>query len=65
MLRTVEAIIDALGGTTAAADMAGVGKAAVSNWKQAQRIPPEYYVALQAALEQQGERADPKAFGMK
>lgn len=35
----VSELIDALGGTTETAKIAGVGKSAVSNWRAAEKIP--------------------------
>lgn len=65
MLNSVEAIIDALGGTAAAAALAGVGMSAVSNWKDRGRIPAENFLTFSAALAKESKQADPVVFGFK
>jgi len=47
MIRTVAQLIDALGGTDAAAEALKVGKKALSNWKVANDLP--LWVRLDAA----------------
>ena len=64
VLKTVEAIIEALGGSSAAAELAGVGMSAVSNWKSRGTIPAELFVVFSRVLERHGNRADPSLFGM-
>lgn len=65
MLKSVEAIVDAVGGTSAAASLAGVGKSAVSNWRSRGVIPAEHFLALSDALKARGKRVDPNVFGFK
>lgn len=65
MLTSVDALIDALGGTSKVADMAGVGLSAVSNWKARGRIPSEKFMIFDAALGSLNTRADPSLFGFE
>lgn len=51
---TASDIIDALGGNTAVAQMAGVGKSAVSNWRKFDRFPPRLYLRFAAAAQARG-----------
>ncbi len=53
-LITTSAVIDALGGTQAAARLTGRLKSAVSNWRQTERFPPNTYLAMTAALAAKG-----------
>jgi hypothetical protein len=62
---TVEQIIDAVGGTAAAAVLAGVTPPAVSNWKARGFIPSDLFVVFAEALERRGMIADRSAFGFK
>lgn len=63
MLKTVDAIVDALGGTSEVAVLTGVSLPAVSNWKTRRRIPSEKFMIVADALEQRGVKADPDLFG--
>jgi hypothetical protein len=45
-LTTVDEVVDALGGTSAAARHLGVTPAAVSNWRAARRIPGQWHKLL-------------------
>lgn len=65
MLRTVESIIEALGGTSAVAELSGVGLSAVSNWKKRGRIPSEKFLMFKEALAMRGDEADPVLFGFE
>jgi hypothetical protein len=65
MLKSVEDIVDALGGTVAVATLAAVGPSTVSNWKARGGIPPENFMKLSAALERRRLQADPALFGFK
>lgn len=46
--------IDALGGNVAAAEIAGVGSSAVSNWRKCGRIPPRLYLRFAEAGRHRG-----------
>ncbi len=64
MLTSVEAIVDALGGTVAVSAMAGVTVPAVLNWKSRRRIPAERYFFFSVELAKAGKAApDPAVFG--
>lgn len=63
MIESVDAVIDAVGGTSAASRLAGVGLSAVSNWKSRGRIPAEKFKIFERALARLGTHADPKLFG--
>lgn len=65
MIVSVEQLVDALGGTSAAAELMAVDKRVVSNWKARGRVPAEYFLSLIGALANLGEEADPAIFGMK
>lgn len=65
MLRTIDAVIDALGGANKVASLCGVGFTAVSNWKSRGRIPAEKFMIFSAALDHLGLRADPALFGFE
>lgn len=65
MVRTVEELVDALGGTVATATLAGVGKTAVSNWKARGSIPAENFLRLSRALSLLEKEPDPALFGLK
>jgi hypothetical protein len=66
MLRSVEEFVDALGGSGAAAGIAGVGASAVSNWKAHGFIPAEYFLRFARAAADRGLAFDPvKVFGFK
>lgn len=65
MLTSVDAVIDELGGTGAAAEIAGVRPSAVSNWRAKGLIPPEYFVTVSDALIARGLQAERAVFGFK
>ena len=64
MLTTVDEVIEALGGTKAAADAVRVLPSAISNWKARGSIPSDKYFAISASLRDRGEREpSPAVFG--
>lgn len=66
MITTVDELIEALGGTSAAAALLGVGMSVVSNWRSRGRIPAEKFMILAAALDARGnKKVDPKLFGFE
>jgi len=65
MLRTVDSVIDAVGGPSAAAALAGVSLPAVSNWKSRGKISAGKFVLFRDALAAIGEQAEPSVFGFK
>ena len=64
LLTSVESVIDAIGPATAA-ELAGVGPSAVSNWKARGKIPPELFLLFAAELGKTDTEADPSLFGLK
>lgn len=62
-IRTLDDLIDALGGTAAAASKAGVSPPAVSNWRSRGRVPPEHFLRLSDEVGKLGRRLDPSLFG--
>lgn len=65
MLETVDAVIDAVGGSAAAASLGGVKAPAVSNWKARGGIPSELYLIFRDELARFGHAARPAVFGLK
>jgi hypothetical protein len=63
MLKSVDAVIAALGGPTKTAGVVGVGASAIVNWRTRKEIPSDHFFVICAALEAVGERADPAVFG--
>jgi transcriptional regulator with XRE-family HTH domain len=59
---TVGDFIDALGGNAAVAQMAGVGRSAVSNWRKFDRFPPRLYLRFAAAARERGLEAPERLF---
>lgn len=64
VLRTPDAVIDALGGTFKAAEKLRRTPQAVSNWRLRQRIPSELFLSVSDALQAEGKTAAPEVFGM-
>ena len=65
MLNSVDAVIEALGGTGATASLAGVGTSAVSMWSKREEFPAEYFVLFRDALAALGKEVDPSIFRFK
>jgi hypothetical protein len=53
-LTTTDAVIDALGGTQAAARLTGRRQSAASNWRHAGQFPPNTYLAMMTVLAAKG-----------
>lgn len=64
MLETTDAVIDAVGGTSAAAGLFGFDPRRVSNWRKAGRFPPETFLVLTAALRAIGKTAPSTLWSM-
>lgn len=62
VLETVRALVDALGGTKATAEMLGVLPSTVSNWLAFDCIPPKRFLAMAAKLKPLGLEPSPKLF---
>lgn len=65
MLDTVDALIEAFGGTAAAAAVASVTPPAVSNWRAFGSIPSRYFVVFAEEAERRGIEFDRRIFGFK
>jgi hypothetical protein len=65
MLKSVDEVVEALGGTVAVASLAEVGKQAVSNWRARGVIPSEYFLRVSLALAVVGTCASHSVFGLK
>mgnify|MGYP001593103917 CR=1 FL=1 len=67
MLRSVDAIVDAVGGTGAAKALAGAEySSAISNWKTRGKIPTELFFVFSEELARIGKAPpDPAVFGFK
>jgi len=65
MLKTVDDVIEALGGTGAAATLVGIGAPAVSMWRAAGKIPSDNYLVICQALKTRKKRVDPSVFGFR
>jgi hypothetical protein len=65
MLKTVDDVVETLGGTAQAAKCFAVGPSAVSNWRARERIPADKFMLVQSALMQHGKSATPALFGFE
>jgi hypothetical protein len=54
MIKTVDQLVDVLGGNAATAAIAGVGVSAVSNWRKLGRVPPSLFLLMQNAARERG-----------
>lgn len=64
VLDTTKAVIDALGGTKAVAELTGRKYTAAHNWRSS-RFPANTYRAITIALEEKGLSAPPSLWGMQ
>lgn len=64
VVRTVEELVAAFGGTKAMAQWADVGPSAVSNWISLESVPRGYHLRLYLEIQRRGILADPSLFGM-
>lgn len=65
MLRTVDDVIEAVGGTAKAAALAGVKLPAVSNWRSRGQIASDKFIIFSTELERIGKTAAPSVFGLE
>jgi hypothetical protein len=63
-VKSVEHVIELLGGIKPVASLVGVGETAVYNWL-VRGLPPETYVVLIRALEGKGYTAPPSLWQMR
>jgi hypothetical protein len=64
-LRSASEVIDALGGTTATAQLIGRKPQHVSNWRASGRLPAFTFLLLTAELENLGMTAPPSLWGIR
>lgn len=65
VVRSVEALVAAFGGTKAMADWADVGMSAVSNWIAFGNIPRGYHLRLYLEAQRRGILIDPSIWGLE
>jgi hypothetical protein len=63
--KTVEQVIETLGGAAATASITKRTVQAVSNWKSANRLPSWSYLTLSKKLAEHGCKAPPSLWGIK
>lgn len=63
MLDTVDALVEAIGGTAATASLAKVGAPAVSMWRAAGSIPSRHFLVFSEELQRRGLDFDRRIFG--
>lgn len=65
-LDSTDAVIDALGGTTAVQALLGYSNhSPISNWRSRGRFPPETFLVFQTELERRGLAASPALWSMR
>lgn len=64
-LKTVDQVIDALGGTTAAATFTGRKVQHVSNWRAYGKLPSNTFLTVSQELERLGFKAEPEIWGIQ
>jgi hypothetical protein len=64
-LDTVDAVLNALGGTGAVAELVKNTDAAVSNWRKAGQFPANTYLIIRAELEKLDRTAPDTLWAMK
>ncbi len=64
-LTTTSAVVEALGGYLAVAEITGSNPKAASNWPRFKTFPSNTYVALTEALLAKGKTAPASLWGMK
>lgn len=63
-IRTVDDLVEALGGDTAVAEWLCITQGAVANWKQRGEIPGGWHMRLYARLLAEGQDVDLAVFGL-
>jgi hypothetical protein len=64
-LSTVDEVIEALGGLTAAAKLVGRSPQAAWNWRDRKIFPPDCFVLMSAELTRLGKSASPELWGQR
>ena len=65
IIRTVDDVIDALGGNLKASKLLGVKYNSITNWKMFGRFPSDTYVLVQDQLMQRGQVAPDELWRMR
>jgi len=65
VIRTIEQLVEAFGGTFAMAEWADVVPSSVSNWKSANYLPPGYHLRVWLWAQANGVRIDPSLLGLR
>lgn len=63
-IRTVDDVVDALGGDTVIARWLKITPAGVNHWKTRQEIPGGWHMRVYARLLERGFECDPTVFGL-
>jgi hypothetical protein len=63
-LETTTEVIEALGGTSAVAELTGSTYAAAFNWRGFERFPAKTFIVMSDALAAKGKSASPSLWGM-
>jgi hypothetical protein len=64
-LTSTAAVIDALGGNRAVAELTEGTPSAVSNWRRFKTFPARFHIIMQGALHEKGHTAPSSLWGMK
>ena len=63
-LKSIDDLIEALGGTFAVSDWLEVSPSAISNWRSRNEIPGAWHLKLYLETTKRGHQLEPKIFGM-
>lgn len=63
-IKSVEEVVDALGGDTQVATWLGISQPAVAAWKSRESIPGGWHLRIYARLLAMDIECDPKVFGL-
>jgi hypothetical protein len=64
LLNSADEVIDAVGGTAAAARLVAASIASVSNWRARDRLPPRTFLLFEEALDVVGAAASSTLWGI-
>jgi hypothetical protein len=62
--KTIDEVIDRMGGTGAVGRLLGIGPSAVSNWRAQGEIPRAWHLALYLEAERRGFQIPMRLFGV-
>lgn len=65
ILKSVQEVVDALGGPSAVGARWGIGQSAVSNWILRGYLPPGWHLRIYLTLKRMGLRAHPSVYGLE